>query len=213
MKRARVRKSAPMSVAETMRERRRRKLVLACLCLAGTLLFAGCGGSLYKVKPVVAAPITEAGRSAEAGGISLRAVPLLTDEESQELFEANLPLAGLLPVRVEISNTSGAPLVLKSIRFRLADATGNRWKSRSASQAVSRILKADDVTLYNPQARARFLEDFRRHALDTATPLGAAQRRQGLIFFETPKKAPVESPRALLLTIEGLAQPLELHLN
>ncbi len=40
-----------------------------------------------------------------------------------------------------------------------------------------------------------------------------AQSRRGLIFFQTPKKEPVEAPRGLVLTIERLPQPLELRLN
>src|ERR1051325_8862551 len=81
---------------------------------------AACGGgSLYKVSPRVAQPLPDHANEARTGGILLRAVPLLTDEESQRLFEANLPLMGLLPVRVEITNESGAPLLLKRARLRL----------------------------------------------------------------------------------------------
>ena len=82
--------------------------------LVALLLFlpaAGCG-ALYKVKPVVEAPLPETAREGEAGGLRLRAAPLLTDEESQELFEANLPLAGILPVKAEITNQGSAPVEL-----------------------------------------------------------------------------------------------------
>ena len=202
-----------MSVARANLSGGWRGLAASCAVFAGLMLTAGCGGSLYKVKPVVAGPIKDAGKEAEAGGLRLRAVPLLSDEESQELFESNLPLAGLLPVRVEIENTSGVPLLLKRIRFRLSDEAGRKWSVRNAKQAISRILKADEVTLYNPRSRAAFAEAFQRHALDMETPLAATERRQGLIFFQTPKKEPVESPRALVLSVEGLQQPLLLRLN
>ncbi|MGB7921967.1 MAG: hypothetical protein WCF57_01850 [Pyrinomonadaceae bacterium] len=184
-----------------------------CAALAAILLMAGCGGSLYKVKPVVEAPVAGAAASAGAGGISFRAVPLLTDEESQELFEANLPLSGLLPVRVELGNEGSAPVALERARFRLRDSTGREWKARSAKQAVSRILDANAVTLYNPNARARFEEAVSAYALDTKTPLAPAEHRRGMIFFQTPKKEPVESPRSLTITVERLPQPIELHLN
>ncbi len=181
--------------------------------LIALLLMAGCGGSLYKVKPVVESPITETGGSARAGGLNVRALPLLTDEESQDLFEANLPLAGLLPVRVEISNEGSEAVALERARFRLQDGEGREWKARSAKQAVARILENNKVTLYNPNARTRFEEAFRAYALDTKTPLATAGRRQGMIFFQTPKKEPVESPRSLILTIEKLPQPVVLRLN
>jgi hypothetical protein len=185
--------------------------VTASTELAVALLLAGCG-SLYKVKPAAEAPIKGAA-GARAGEIVVRAVPLLSDEESQELFEANLPLAGLLPVRLEISNSGGTAVELKRARFHLRDDQGREWKVRSAKQAVSRILDANDISLYNPQARANFEEAFRAHALDTLTPLAPAERRQGLIFFQTPKKEPLESPHNLVITIERLPQPIELPLD
>jgi hypothetical protein len=173
---------------------------------------AGCGGSLYKVKPRVDAPVTGS-KEANAGGFTVRAVPLLTDEESQELFEANLPLAGLLPVRVEMSNESNTQLLFKRVRISLHDGAGRVWKMRTAKQAVSRILKADEVYLYNPNSRRKFEEEVGAHAFDLATPLEAGQRRRGLIFFQTPKKEEVASPRNLVLTIEGLPQPMTITLN
>jgi|SRR5918912_1967022 hypothetical protein len=185
-----------------------------CLWLAPVLLLAGCGGgSLYKVKPVVEAPIADTAGSATAADLKVRAVPLLTDEENQELFEANLPLAGLLPVRIEVSNESSGAIALERARFRLRDGEGREWQARSAKQAVSRILSDNKITFYNPQARKSFEEAVSAHALDVKTPLAPSQRRQGLIFFQTPKKEPVESPRSLTLTIEKLPQPVEVHLN
>ena len=58
----------------------------------------GCGGALFKVKPVVELPaLPESSKSVTSGGITLRVAPLLSDEASQELFGANLPVAGILP--------------------------------------------------------------------------------------------------------------------
>ena len=184
-----------------------------CMALAAASLLAACGGSLYKVKPVVEVPITEKAGVARAGEVDVRAVPLLTDEESQELFEANLLLGGLLPVHVEITNSGNAPIALERVRFRLRDATGQQWKARSPKQAIARIMEANEVYLYNPNSRARFVAAFSAHALDTKRPLAAAESRRGLIFFQTPKKDAIESPHGLILTIEKLPQPIELRLN
>lgn len=174
---------------------------------------AGCGGSLYKVSPRVEAPISERAGEARGGGILLRAVPLLTDEESQRLFEANLLLGGLLPVRVEIRNESGAELDIKRARFLLRDREGREWKMRSAKQAVSRILEANDVTFYNPSSRREFEQRVSAHAFDLARPLAPSESRQGLIFFQTPRKEAVTSPSGLVLIVEKLAQPIALPLN
>src|SRR6266849_10673293 len=85
-----------------------RRLMGAALAALLLLTFA-CSGSLYKVKPVTGlARLPDNAATANLGSVSFRAAPLLSDEESQELFESNLHLAGLLPVRMEIVHNSGA---------------------------------------------------------------------------------------------------------
>ena len=192
--------------------RTERGLVIYLVAALLLLLTTSCG-SLYKVKPVVEAPLPDSTRAGEAGGIRLRAAPLFTDEESQELFEANLPLAGLLPVRVEITNNGSASVEMKQARLRLRDAEGREWKLRSAKDAVSRILSANAITMYNPRSRDEFEKALAAYVLDTKRPLAASERRQGLIFFQTPKKEAVRAPRGLVLSIEKLPQPLEMALN
>jgi hypothetical protein len=102
---------------------------------------------------------------------------------------------------------------LKRARFRLRDEAGRVWKMRSPKQAVARVLESNQITFYNPASRTEFEERVSAHALDLLTPLAPAERRQGLIFFQTPQKEAVESPRGLVLTIEKLSQPVELRLD
>lgn len=152
--------------------------------------------------------------TADVGLVTFRAAPLLTDEETQELFEANLQLAGLLPVRLEATHNGGEPLVLKKLKFKLQDASGKEWKLLSGKQAVSHILKANDVFLYNPNSRKTFEKEFRAYDFDLKSPLTHSERqRQGLIIFLSPQKEPVASPSGVTLSIEGLAQPVALKLN
>lgn len=178
-------------------------------------LTASCSNSLYKVKPVSELPpLASSAASVNVGALTFRAAPLLSDEETQELFESNLQLAGLLPVRVEIVHNSGEVVELQKLKFRLHDAAGANLKTISAKQAISRILKANGVFAYNPNSRKQFEKEFRAYELDVKTPLGHAEgRRQGLVIFQTAKQDPVASPRGLVLTIEGLAQPVALNLN
>src|SRR3982751_6007382 len=99
------------------------------ILLGIVLLSISCTGSLFKVKPVTELPPLPANaRSADAGGVTIRAAPLLTDEQSQELFEANVPLSGVLPVRIELAFQSGVPLEIKRARFRLRDSQGQEWQ-------------------------------------------------------------------------------------
>ena len=183
--------------------------------IAAGLLATSCAGSLYKVKPVVELPpLAGELKSASAGGVSVRVAPLLSDEESQDLFEANLPLGGVLPVRLELVFDSGVAVETKKVRFRLRDGAGREWKQLSPKAVVSRILKANDVYAYNPNSRKQFEKEFVAYGIDLASPLSNADRRhQGFVFFETPKKEPVASPRGLVLVVERLPQPVEIPLN
>jgi hypothetical protein len=123
-------------------------------------------------------------------------------------------LAGLLPVRVEINHNGGEAIELKKVRLRLTDSAGTKWKMISAKQAISRILKANGISLYNPSSRKTFEQEFRSYELNLKDPLTHAERRrQGFVIFLSPEKTPVASPRGLVLTIEGLAQPATLNLN
>src|ERR671912_271777 len=101
-----------------------RRVVLLLIALIAT----SCTGSLFKVKPVTdLPPLPPNTRSADAGGVTIRVAPLLTDEESQDLFEANLPLGGVLALRVELAFQSGVPVEVKRARFRLRDSENKEW--------------------------------------------------------------------------------------
>src|SRR5918911_2339609 len=108
------------------------------LILLIALLSTSCTGSLFKVKPVTdLPPLPPNTRSADAGGVTVRVAPLLTDEESQDLFEANLPLSGVLPLRVELVFQSGVPVEVKRARFRLQDGENQEWKLLTPKAAIS----------------------------------------------------------------------------
>lgn len=180
-----------------------------------TLLTSACSASLFKVKPVAELPPLPAdSRTADAGGITVRVAPLLNDEESQELFEANLPLSGVLPVRTELIHQSGVPVELKKARFRIQDSEGRAWKLLTPKQAVSRIMSANGVFAYNPNSKKQFEQEFSAYGLDVKTPLSTADRsRQGFLFFQTPDKRPVETTQKLTLVIERLPETATIILN
>src|SRR5512138_884609 len=103
---------------------------ISIIFFAATLLsLASCGGPLFRVKPVVELPpIPETAKTAEAGGVTVKVAPLMTDEESQRLFEANLPLNGILAVRLDLGFQNGIALELKKLKFRVHDGQGREWK-------------------------------------------------------------------------------------
>jgi len=184
--------------------------------LAATVLMASsCTGSLFKVKPVnELPPLPSNMRSADAGGVTIRVAPLLTDEQSQELFEANLPLSGVLALRVDMNFQSGVPVEIKKARFRLRDSQNREWKLLSAKSAVSRIMKANGVFAYNPNSRKQFENEMNAYAIDLKTPLSSGDsRRHGFLFFQTPDKLPVQSGQQFTLSVERLPQPATITIN
>src|SRR5690349_80510 len=188
---------------------------LLVLLAASVLIATSCTGSLFKVKPVnELPPLPSNTRSADAGGMTLHVAPLLTDEESQELFEANLPLSGVLALRVELDFQSGTPVEIKKARFRLRDSQNREWKLLSTKSAVSRIMKANGVFAYNPKSRKEFENEFGAYGIDLKTPLSSGDsRREGFLFFQTPDKGPVRSSHQLTLTVERLPQPVSITVN
>ena len=192
------------------------RLLIFSLLIFALALSCACSGPLFKVKPAVDLPAMSAdARAATAGGVTVRTAPLLRDEESQALFEANLPLAGVLPVRIELDyETGGVPLELKRVKPQLRDKNGHVWKLLSPKDATARILKANDIYLYNPNSRKAFEKEFGAYGIDLKTPMAAAERRrQGFLFFQSPGKEPLHSSASLVLSIAGLPQPLEISLN
>jgi len=192
-----------------------RRGIFLFLMMAAALIATSCTGSLFKVKPATELPpMPTNSRSADAGGVTIRVAPLLTDEESQELFEANLPVSGVLAVRVAMDFQSGVPVELKRARFHLRDGQNQEWKLLSPKSAVSRIMKANGVYAYNPNSRKQFEKEFGAYAIDLKTPLSSGDsRRQGFLFFQTPDKLPVRSGEQLTLTIERLPQPTTITIN
>ena len=191
----------------------RRFLSLILLLLPA--IATSCSGSLFKVKPAVELPPLPANsRSADAGGVTVRVAPLLTDEESQELFEANLPLSGVLPLRVDLAFQSGELVELKKARFRLRDNQNREWKLLSPKSAISRIMTANGVKLYNPNSRKQFEREFGAYAIDLKTPLSSSDpRRQGFLFFQTPDKKAVTAGQQLTLSVERLPQTASITVN
>ncbi|HEV8186271.1 MAG TPA: hypothetical protein VGP83_00890 [Pyrinomonadaceae bacterium] len=186
------------------------------LLLAATILMAAsCTGSLFKVKPVnELPPLPSNMRRADVGGVTIRVAPLLTDEQTQELFEANLPLSGVLALRVDMNFQSGVPVEIKKARFRLRDSQNREWKLLSAKSAASRIMKANGVFLYNPHSRKTFESDINAYAIDLKTPLSSGDsRRHGFLFFQTPDKLPVHSGEQYTLTVEHLPQPASITIK
>ena len=192
-----------------------RQRVFLVICLLSCILCGACATSLFKVKPVTELrPLPANSRSADAGGVTVRVAPLLSDEQTQELFEANLPVAGVLPVRVALHFQSGVPIEVKRARFVVRDGQNREWKMLATRKAVSQIMKANGVFAYNPHSKKQFESDFSSYALDLKASLDSSHpERDGFLFFQSPDKRPVDNNQKLSLVVDRLPQPVTIPLN
>jgi hypothetical protein len=52
-----------------------------------------------------------------------------------------------------------------------------------------------------------------RQGFDQKNPLAPGEHRTGFLFFQTPRKEPVEQQHGLVLNAEKLPQPIEVALD
>jgi hypothetical protein len=122
----------------------------------------------------------------------------ITDEDLlYDTFDANLIAAGVLPVRIALTNGGGDAADLKSSRFEVQSHNG-RFKSVEARKAFKRLISYYGISAYSKSGYQESLEAFVSHSIDLTTPLAAAQSRQGLVFFLVP----VEAARGAGLTLD-----------
>jgi hypothetical protein len=155
----------------------------ACLLLT---LFAGCGGKPFEVKPSVDLPTLASAPAAESPGIRLQAAALRDEDFLLETFDANLILAGILPVNMTITNRAATPVDLRKARFELRTADGHAYKAADIKSAFKRLVKYYEISTYSKPAYKESREDFASYALDTSRPLAMGESRQGMLFFIVP---------------------------
>jgi hypothetical protein len=171
---------------------------LAALALVA-LVTLGCAGKPFDVKRIRPVAPESLPGAAHLGPVNVRAAAVWDEEWALENFDANVILAGVLPVRVDLENTAASPAEVRKWKFELASATGGRFKRLDAKKAMKKIEGYYGITLRSKSGDALYKEDFRANELAIDTPLGAGERRQGLVFFEIP--AGVDEPVVTTLTV------------
>ncbi|GBC77904.1 hypothetical protein HRbin08_01389 [bacterium HR08] len=145
--------------------------------------------------------------SAEAETADLRMrIVALTDEEAQlELFRANLRLAGLLPLHLEMTNRGNAAIQLHRARVEAQDERGDRLIVRTPERALRQLLDYYDVTAYRIASRKELEQAFAALAFAFKPALAPGETRRGLLFLALPgEPGPRHLPMALTLTFTSL---------
>ena len=171
-------------------------LPFRCAFLLVAVVAFGCGKP-FNVKTQPDLPPANYADKATADNLSIQAQALTNEDFLYDTFDANLIAAGVLPVRIALTNSGGDAADLKNSRFEIQSHYG-RFKSVEARKAFKRLISYYGISVYSKSGYQESLEAFVFHSLDLTTPLAAAQSRQGLVFFLVP----VEAARGAGLTLD-----------
>jgi hypothetical protein len=137
----------------------------------------------FNVKPRIEVPRAANEPQTEANGLVIRASVVRDEDWLNDTFDANLILAGIVPVRVELKNSGQSPIELSKVRFELKTVSGQSFGSANPDRTFKRALNYYDVSAWSKALYKESRADFASYALDTKAPLAAGESRQGLIYF------------------------------
>lgn len=172
-----------------------------------SLLSTGCG-QLYRVTPLPKVP----GRAPIATAVNgLEVVVTALDGDlALEQFDANLPMAGVMAVDVDLVNRSPGPIRIESIRYTLVDPGGQTAPKLTPELALRRVMKFYGNRIYQIDAHRETVEAYRKIAVSESGVLETGERINGMLFFEIPGQAPLKKGFSLVVRLEGQSVSLPL---
>ena len=184
----------------SQRINRRPRLLHAGLLLF-LLLLTGCGQPFHVKSRASLPPATYTARI-QADGVEIKANAITDEDFLYGTFDANLILAGLLPVRLMITNTGEQPLNLKKAEWEIKDETGKTGQAIDPQRAFKRLISYYEIRSYNKDGYNKSREGFVSYALDRTAPLEPGASRDGFLFFAVPPGVAREP--GLMLEVRGL---------
>jgi len=144
------------------------------------------------------------------GGIAVEA-SLLSELQSQDQFDANLPFAGIIAIEARFINQTSQPIIPGKLGLELKSSSGTRYNSLKPSAALKRIMKVYGNTYYFKESYRRTLDSFEALGipLDRAIVPGAGAH--GFLFFKAPSWS--GDLTGLVLTMKHGGAPAALKLN
>jgi hypothetical protein len=170
---------------------------VAGLCAAASI---GCGRP-FNVKTQPGLPPANYTAKTRVDGIAIEARTITDEDFLYETFDANLILAGVLPVRVMLTNSGGEEVDCKKARFEI-ETQSKHYKRVDARKAFKRLISYYGISAYSKAGYKESLEAFSSYEFNVDTALGGTESRQGLMFFLMP--AGVSRRPGLTLTVARL---------
>jgi hypothetical protein len=161
------------------------------LCLLA-ILCAACGKP-FNVKPKPAVIDSKATARVtlkavgESQGIAIQAEAITDEDYLYDTFEANLILAGVLPVQLKLTNNGASTAELKRAKLEIK-ALNKNYKMLDSHKAYKRLMSFYGISIYNKHGHKESRADFDTHAFELKKPLAAGESREGLIYFAVPNE-------------------------
>jgi hypothetical protein len=142
------------------------------------LILFGCGKP-FNVKPRVDPLTGPVSAGVQADGVEVQAAAVLDEDYLEDTFDANLVMAGILPVRILVQNMSGQAIALKTSEFEVVGAGGRKYKELSARRAFKHLARYYGLRAYSKFGFKQSFEAFSSYALDRSVALAPAQPGNG----------------------------------
>jgi hypothetical protein len=152
-----------------------------------SLILTGCGKPFRVSEQVQSVPGSPTGQ-ATMNRLMVEAHAMTDEDELMQLFNANLILARLLVVRIELGNHGDEPINLRRLRFNLRDAQGRAFRFLKPRKAVQKLYGYYEISTYLIAARKEIEAEFDREALQTESELTQGEQRRGLVYFQFPQE-------------------------
>jgi hypothetical protein len=174
----------------------------------------GCGRP-FNVKTQPSLPPARYAGTTTVDSITIGAQAITDEDLLYDTFDANLISAGLLPVRVMVTNAAAEPVDISKTRFEV-QAGSERYKAVDTHRAFKRLMSYYEVSAYTKSGYKDSLEAFSRYALDLTTPLNGNDSRHGLVFVMMPEEIARQTGLTMVISRLGnnRSKPnIELRLN
>jgi hypothetical protein len=152
-----------------------------------TFLVGACSREPFRIQPKADSAPEALNATGSTAAFSIHARALRDENESNDKFDANHLLAGIMLVEIRLENASGAPLILDGLKFQLRDAKGTEWPAITPDQSIKRLIKYYGVRAYAVDGYNTFREKYRGYGFPAKGSLAPGTSAQGYLFFRMPK--------------------------
>jgi hypothetical protein len=181
------------------------------LCLGILLLAsAGCATPLFSVAPMPASMPPDRAATKTRNGFAVEA-SFVSELQSQDQFDANLPLAGIIAIEARFINQTDQPIAPGKLGLELTSSSGTRYKGITPSAALKRLMKFYGETYYFQESYRRTRDSFDTVGLPLDRAIVPGADAHGFLFFKAPSRS--RDLTGLVLTMKHGGTPVAVKLN